>query len=110
MPAQRRSREPGTTCDDQLLEIGYDVNRLLGGVTGAARGPNVLFTPSQTIRDFWQSSTEPVFTAAVSDGQGRRWRGATYDSFDGRQWQQLDRQSVVVDPRHRWLRRILRTG
>ena len=43
--------------DDQLLEVGYDVNRWLGGVTGAARGPNVLFTPSQTIRDFWQSSS-----------------------------------------------------
>jgi transglutaminase-like putative cysteine protease len=83
--------------DDQLLEVGYDVNRLLGGVTGPAKGPNVLFTPSQTIRDFWQSSTEPVFTANISDGVGRRWRGATYDSFDGTQWQQLDRQSTVVE-------------
>ena len=83
--------------DDQLLELGYDVNRLLGGVTGEARGPNVLFTPSQTIRDFWQSSTEAVFTATVSDGEGRRWRGAAYDSFDGTQWQQLDRQSTLVD-------------
>jgi len=82
--------------DDQLLEIGYDVNRWLGGVSGAARGPNVLFTPSQTIRDFWQSSTDPVFTATTSDGKGRRWRGATYDSFDGSQWQQLDRASSVV--------------
>jgi len=83
--------------DDQLLEIGYDVNRWLGGVSGPARGPNILFTPSQTIRDFWQSSSEPVFTATISDGEGRRWRGATYDSFDGAQWQQLDRESVVVD-------------
>ena len=84
--------------DEQLVDIGYTVNRWLGGITGAARGPNVLFTPSQTIRDFWQSSTEPVFSVKVSDGVGRRWRGATYDSFDGRTWQQLDRQSVVVDP------------
>src|SRR3954453_2436987 len=83
--------------DDQLLEIGYDVNRWLGGVSGAARGPNVLFTPSQTIRDFWQSSAEPVFTATVSDNKGRRWRGATYDSFDGTQWQQLDRSSSIVN-------------
>ena len=82
--------------DDQLLEIGYDVNRWLGGVSGPARGPNVLFTPSQTIRDFWQSSTDLVFTATTSDGEGRRWRGATYDSFDGQQWQQLDRQSSIV--------------
>lgn len=83
--------------DGQLLEIGYGVNRWLGGVSGAARGPNVLFTPSQTIRDFWEASPEPVFSATLSDGEGRRWRGATYDSFDGRTWSQLDRQSAIVD-------------
>jgi transglutaminase-like putative cysteine protease len=83
--------------DDQLLEIGYGVNRLLGGVSGPARGPNVLFTPEQTIRDFWQSSSQEVFTATISDGQPRRWRGAVYDSFNGNKWQQLDRQSVLVN-------------
>jgi hypothetical protein len=83
--------------DDQLLEVGADVNRLLGGISGAARGPNVLFTPTQTIRDSWQSSSEVVFTATVSDGEGRRWRGATYDSFDGSRWLQLDRQDTVVN-------------
>ena len=83
--------------DDDILEFGYAVNRWLGGVTGTARGPNVLFTPSQTIRDFWQSSSEEVFSARISDGVGRYWRGATYDSFDGRSWQQLDRQAQVVD-------------
>lgn len=83
--------------DDNLLEFGYAVNRWLGGVTGSARGPNVLFTPSQTIRDFWQSSSEEVFSARISDGVGRKWRGATYDSFDGRSWQQLDRQDQVID-------------
>jgi hypothetical protein len=82
--------------DDDILEVGYALNRWLGGVTGTARGPNVLFTPSQTIRDFWQSSSEEVFTARISDGVGRRWRGATYDSFDGRTWQQLDRQAQVI--------------
>jgi len=86
-----------TNVDDQLLEVGYDVNRWLGGVSGAARGPNILFTPTETIRDFWQSTTEQVFTATVSDGIGRRWRGATYDSFDGRTWSQLDRESVIVN-------------
>lgn len=83
--------------DDNLLEFGYAVNRWLGGVTGSARGPNVLFTPSQTIRDFWQSSSEEVFSARISDGVGRKWRGATYDSFDGHSWQQLDRQDQVID-------------
>jgi transglutaminase-like putative cysteine protease len=85
-----------STWDDDLLNFGYTINRWLGGVTGSARGPNVLFTPSQTIRDFWQSSSEEVFTATISDNVGRRWRGATYDSFDGRSWQQLDRQAKLV--------------
>lgn len=86
-----------STWDDDLLSVGLTINRWLGGVTGTARGPNVLFTPSQTIRDFWQSSSEEVFSASISDGVGRRWRGATYDSFDGRSWQQLDRQAHLVD-------------
>lgn len=90
--------------DDQLVEIGSSVNALLGGVTGPARGPNVMFTPSQTIRDFWQSTSEEIFSATVSDGVGRRWRGATYDSFDGRTWQQLDRQSVLIDAREGLMR------
>lgn len=77
--------------DEQLLEVGYEVNRWLGGVSGAARGPNLLFTPNQTIREVWESSSDLVMTVATSDGEGYRWRGATYDSFDGRSWQQLDR-------------------
>ena len=85
-----------SNMDQQLVEVGSSVNRLLGGVSGGARGPNVMFMPTQTIRDFWQSSSEEIFTATVSDGVGRRWRGATYDSFDGRTWQQLDRASVLV--------------
>ncbi|CAN5730882.1 transglutaminaseTgpA domain-containing protein [soil metagenome] len=83
--------------DDELLDVGFAINRWLGGVSGSARGPNILFTPSQTIRDVWQSSTEEVFSATVSDGKGRRWRGATYDSFDGRSWQQLDRESRLLE-------------
>ncbi|MEA2677822.1 MAG: hypothetical protein QOJ81_1963 [Chloroflexota bacterium] len=83
--------------DDEILEFGYTVNRWLGGVTGTARGPNVLFTRNQTIRDFWQSSSEEVFSARISDGIGRYWRGATYDSFDGRSWQQLDGQPTLLD-------------
>ncbi|MEX2548515.1 MAG: transglutaminaseTgpA domain-containing protein [Chloroflexota bacterium] len=83
--------------DDDLLEVGYAINRWLGGISGSARGPNILFTPSQTIRGVWESSSELVFTATVSGDIGHGWRGATYDSFDGNTWQQLDRQSVVVD-------------
>ena len=82
--------------DDDLLEVGYSLNRWLGGISGAARGPNVLFTPSQTIRGVWESSSEPVFTAVYSDGLGYRMRGATYDSFDGHTWTQLDRESIIA--------------
>jgi len=85
------------SVDDDLLEVGYAINRWLGGISGSARGPNILFTPSQTIRGVWESSSELVFTATSSDNEGHRWRGATYDSFDGNTWQQLDRQSVLVE-------------
>jgi hypothetical protein len=87
-----------TNVDDGLLEIGFAINRWLGGVSGSARGPNVLFSPNQTIREVWQSSTEEVFTVSTSDGEGYRWRGATYDYFDGRSWLQLDRQGHIVNP------------
>ena len=46
-----------SSFDQQLLDIGFGVNRWLGGVTGDARGPNVLFTPTQTIRDSLQLSS-----------------------------------------------------
>ncbi|HUR15725.1 MAG TPA: transglutaminaseTgpA domain-containing protein [Candidatus Limnocylindrales bacterium] len=82
--------------DDDLLEVGYSLNRWLGGISGAARGPNVLFTPNQTIRGVWESSSAPVFTAVTSDGEGYRWRGATYDAFDGHTWSQSDRESIIV--------------
>lgn len=85
------------SLDDDLLEVGYAINRWLGGISGSARGPNILFTPSQTIRGVWESSSALVFTATTSDDEGHRWRGATYDSFDGNTWQQLDRQSQLVD-------------
>ena len=86
-----------SNLDEEILEVGYTINRLLGGISGSARGPNVLFTPSQTIRGVWESSSQLVFTATSTDSAGRRWRGMTYDSFDGSSWQQLDRQSTVVD-------------
>lgn len=76
--------------DQRLLEFGYEVNRWIGGVSGPARGPSNLFSPVQTIRDVWEQSTDPVLLALTSDGQGYYWRGAMFDSFDGRSWQQLD--------------------
>jgi hypothetical protein len=84
--------------DDELLEVGYAINRVLGGISGSARGPNIMFTPNQTINGVWVSSTDPIFSATSTDDQGYKWRGATYDSFDGRGWRQLDRQSIIVDP------------
>ncbi|HWH37331.1 MAG TPA: transglutaminaseTgpA domain-containing protein [Candidatus Limnocylindrales bacterium] len=82
--------------DSGLLEFGYAVNRWLGGVSGAIRGSTNLFGPTQTLRDVWESSTEPVFTARVGDDGSYYWRGATYDSFDGRTWQQLDPLATIV--------------
>ena len=46
---------------------------------GEARGPNLLFTPSQVIRDRWESSTDPLFSVITADG-------ASSSSFWWRLW------------------------
>ncbi|MEO7118697.1 MAG: transglutaminaseTgpA domain-containing protein [Candidatus Limnocylindrales bacterium] len=82
--------------DDQLLSIGTEINRWIGGVTGAARGPSGLFGTSQTVSGVWESDTAVVFRTTSPDGEGYYWRGATYDRFDGFTWQQTDRTRVDI--------------
>ncbi|HUG47744.1 MAG TPA: transglutaminase domain-containing protein [Candidatus Limnocylindria bacterium] len=84
--------------DEQLIELGYEVNRVMGGVTGQARGPSILFAPNQTIRELWESSDAIEFTALSSDPspRGHRWRGAAYDSFDGRTWSYTEQRTTHV--------------
>jgi transglutaminase superfamily protein/uncharacterized protein DUF4129 len=77
--------------DNDLVRLGNELNHVLGGVTGAARGPSGLFGPSQLIRGFWESSSSPVFRVVSSTREGYYWRAATYDAFDGSQWLQLER-------------------
>lgn len=82
--------------DEHLITVGTEVNRWVGGVTGASRGPSGLFSSSQTIRGIWESSTDLVFRATSSDEEGHYWRGAVYDHFDGFTWQQLGRSRLDV--------------
>lgn len=72
---------------EQMIDLGIEVNHFIGGVNGPARGPNLLFTPTQTIREQWETSNEPVFSAITADGRKYNWRGSIYDRFDGRSWQ-----------------------
>ena len=81
---------------ERMVEFGIEINHYLGGVTGEARGPNLLFTPSQTLRDQWETSNERLFTVVTSDGRGYRWRGATYEYFDGGTWHQIAANNVQV--------------
>jgi len=84
--------------DDELIEFGSVINRYFGGITGSARGPNVLFGSTQTIRGHWESSSELVFTATSSDkDQENYWRGATYDDFDGNTWAHSQASATLVD-------------
>ncbi len=76
---------------DQLVNLGEQLNTLVGGVVGNARGPNSLFASSSTITGLFESSTTIVFTATTDTHQGYYWRGATYDTFDGTTWKQFDR-------------------
>ncbi len=79
---------------DQLVNLGEQLNTLVGGVVGNARGPNGLFATSSTITGLWESSPNIVFTATTDTQQGYYWRGATYDTFDGTTWKQVDRTNV----------------
>ena len=79
---------------DQLVNLGEQLNTLVGGVVGNARGPNGLFATSSTITGLWESSSQPVFTATTDTQQGYYWRGATYDTFDGTTWKQVDRTNA----------------
>jgi transglutaminase-like putative cysteine protease len=81
---------------EHLVEVGIEVNHFIGGVTGEARGPNLLFTPSQTLRDQWETSNEQLFTAVTDDRRAYRWRGATYEFFDGSTWHGIGASTAQV--------------
>jgi hypothetical protein len=81
---------------ERMIELGISVNHFIGGVSGPARGPNLLFTPTQTIREQWETSNELVFTAIANDGKPYKWRGATYDRFDGASWQHVAEKNFAV--------------
>ena len=90
-----------SSFDERLIDIGAEVNKLMGGVTGPARGPNILFASSQTIREQWESSdtTELTYTSSDPSPSGHRLRGAVYDLFDGRTWKWSQRpHTYVVEP------------
>ena len=81
---------------DRMVSVGISLNHFLGGISGEARGPNLLFTPTQTLRDRWDTSSDPMFTAVTDDGRAYLWRGMTYDYFDGASWQNVDANDVPV--------------
>jgi len=83
--------------DDDLVRLGDQLNKIIGGVNAPARGPNALFSSEQTIRGLWVSSNEVVFRATTSDGLGHYWRAAVYDLFDGTTWHQSERFGVRVE-------------
>lgn len=85
--------------DQKLIEIGFEVNRVMGGVTGAARGPNVLFAPNQTIREVWESSDalDLTYISSSSDPRDHRLRGAAYADFDGRSWHMSERVHEQIE-------------
>jgi transglutaminase-like putative cysteine protease len=81
---------------EHMVEVGIEINHFIGGVTGEARGPNLLFTPSQTLRDQWETSNDRLFTAVTDDGRAYLWRGATYEFFDGATWHQIAANTARV--------------
>lgn len=86
------------TYQSDIAGLGQQLNRWVGGLTAPARGPNALFSSSQTIQSLWQASNEIAYLAATSDGEGHYWRVATYDDFSGDSWNQTGRTGVRVEP------------
>jgi len=74
-----------------LAGIGQQLNRWVGGLTAPARGPNSLFSATQTIQSRWISDPAIAYLAKPSDGNGHYWRVGTYDQFDGTSWNQTER-------------------
>ena len=80
-----------------LAGVGQQFNRWIGGLTAPARGPNSLFSASQTIQSRWISDPAIAYLAKPDDGQGHYWRVGTYDQFDGGNWNQTDRIRFRVE-------------
>ncbi|MFN8520009.1 MAG: transglutaminaseTgpA domain-containing protein [Chloroflexota bacterium] len=68
-----------------LDDWGVDVGRLRP-TSGGLRGG---FPDDMPIQDQWDPQDLQYFTASTQDGP-RYWRGATYDSYDGRTWRRTD--------------------
>ena len=84
--------------DDDLLEVRQSPSIAGWAVSPAtARGPNVLFTPSQTIRDFWQSSAKRCSARASATASGGAGAVRPTTRSTAASWQQLDRQARLVE-------------
>ncbi len=77
-----------TNSADQFYSWATNFDRFASGIVAPIRGPSGLFTTSQTIQGFWQSSADLAYEIRTSTGQGYYWQGATYDDFDGHTWKQ----------------------
>ena len=77
-----------TGSADQFYSWATGFDRFASGIVAPIRGPSGLFTASQTIQGFWQSSPALAYEIRTSTGKGYYWQGATYDDFDGHTWKQ----------------------
>ncbi|HVQ23296.1 MAG TPA: transglutaminase domain-containing protein, partial [Candidatus Saccharimonadia bacterium] len=82
----------------ELASLGQQLNQWVGGLTAPARGPNNLFGTSMPIQSRWESDPAIAYLAKPSDGKAHYWRVATYDRFNGSNWDQTDRVGVRVQP------------
>ena len=81
----------------ELASLGQQLNQWVGGLTAPARGPNSLFGTSMAIQSRWESDPAVAYLAKPSDGKAHYWRVATYDRFNGSNWDQTDRVGVRVE-------------
>lgn len=90
--------------DEQLIEVGEELARILpdGGTLRSFGG--VTFGPTADIRDTWFSDAGIAFTATVPPNERDfYWRAATYDTFRLNGWVQTNTWNVRVDGGQRLL-------
>jgi transglutaminase-like putative cysteine protease len=74
-----------------LGDLGVEVGQLRPPTSGVAGG----YPDTMRLQDRWSPSDLTYFTASTTD-TGIYWRGATYDTFDGRSWHRTGGVSTDV--------------
>jgi transglutaminase-like putative cysteine protease len=83
--------------DQRLIDVGQEVQRVLGAGGGSTRLSSVDFGDSAVISGQWTTDSTPVLDIQVPPkSPAYYWRAVSYDKFNGRAWLWSQTTNVVV--------------